>query len=102
MGHAVEHDVETHRVALRREAEEELRVLRFTLPRIRYVGVVRHHHHQPAVLVGNAAEVRLRAELETLRGLAVVAAPETNRRNLRQLGKLEQGAVDWMRRIEIL
>src|SRR5512145_2375617 len=64
--HAVEDDVEPDGVALGREAEEELRVLGLALPGIRDVGVVRHHHHQPAMRVADAAKVRLGAQLVAL------------------------------------
>ena len=66
MRHAIEHDIKPNGIAIRREAEEELGVLPFTLPRVGDVGVVRHHHHQPAVLVADAAEVRLGAQLAAL------------------------------------
>ena len=59
MRHRVEHDVDADRVRLQRKAIEILVFFRFALPTIRDVRVVGHEHHETAVVVEDAAEVRL-------------------------------------------
>ena len=55
---------------------------------------MRHDHHVASLRVGDAAQVRLATELETLRRLPVVLIPEIDRRDLRQLLEVEQHAPD--------
>src|SRR3954471_15813773 len=77
MCHPVEHDVDADGVAVRRELVEVFLALAFALPRIGDIGVVGHHHHQPALVVGDAAEVHVRAVLAALRRAAGLH-PETD------------------------
>ena len=57
----MEENVDAHGVPVRGELVEERRVLSFTFPRIRDVGVVGHHHHDSALLVAHGPEMRHRA-----------------------------------------
>src|SRR6185436_14554000 len=82
VGEGVERDVDADGVAVWREAVEVLLVLAFALPGVGDVGVVGHHHHQPAVLVLDAAEVHVRAVGAALRGAAVHLIPAVDRRHL--------------------
>src|SRR5499427_2912660 len=81
MCHPVDHDVDADGVAVRRELVEVFLALAFALPRVRDVGVVGHHHHQPPFLVGDAAEVHVRAVRSPLRRAAGLD-PETDVRDL--------------------
>src|SRR5688572_29376949 len=73
--HRVEQDVQPDGVAIGRELEKILRVGGFTLPRVGDVGVVRHQHHDPAIAIGDGANVRLGAVCSQLGGAAAHSAP---------------------------
>src|SRR5438876_577584 len=67
MCHRIEHNVDTDRVSRHREPLEVVRTFAFTLVGVAEIGVVRHHHDQPALGVVDAAEVRHRAVFAALR-----------------------------------
>src|SRR5215216_5366228 len=96
MCHRVHHDVDADRVAPWREFVEESRVLTFAFPRVGDVGVMRHHDHDVAVLVGNGTEIRRGALAPAFGGGAAVRTPELDRGYLRQLVHLELRAKDWV------
>ena len=55
----MEGHVDPEGVGADREPVEELVVLALALPPVRDIRVVRHHHKQPAMLVGDASEMRV-------------------------------------------
>ena len=67
---------------LERELQEELLILAFALPRVADVGVVRHHDHHPAVLVGNHPEVRRAGCRSRAPGVPPLRPPEVDARDL--------------------
>ena len=92
MRHRVEHDVDADRVRLQRKAIEILVFFRFALPTIRDVRVVGHEHHETAVVVEDAAEVRLGGlEASLRRAPPARAAPIMNRGNLRDFADRIEG-----------
>src|SRR5262249_20676753 len=77
----VQDDVDTDGVAVRREFVEVFLALALALPGVGNVGVVRHHDHQSAVVVGDPAEVDGRTVTTALR-CAAGLNPEADVRDL--------------------
>src|SRR5450432_3473192 len=75
MSQRVDHDVDADRVAVRREAVEVFLALALALPGVGDVGVVRHDDHQPTALVGDGAEVGVRAVGAALGDATAAAHP---------------------------
>src|SRR5436309_2061924 len=98
VGERVQNDIHPNRISVGGETLEVLSVLALALPRIGDVGVVRHHYHQPAAFVGDAAKIGVRTVVHprTLRDTAAVAIPELNRRHLWNRLYIVEGVHDLM------
>src|SRR5215471_4459832 len=81
MGQRVEHRVDAERVSIRTEIDEVGGVIALAFPGIAVVGVVRHQHNHPALLVDDGTRVRGGAVGAALRG-APGAKEEIDRWNL--------------------
>src|SRR5688572_22214812 len=57
VGERIQQHVDADGIAIGRELIEEARVLSLTFPRVRYIGVVRHEHHEPSAAVADSAGV---------------------------------------------
>ena len=55
--HRKHRSVDPHSVGIGRESVEEVFVIRFALPAVRNVGIVRHEHENSIVLIDNRAQV---------------------------------------------
>src|SRR6266498_1203302 len=77
--HSIQDGVDPNCVPSRREAFEVFLALAFALPRVGDVRVVRHHDHESALLIDNAAVIGIRAIRSAFRHTPAAPCPELNR-----------------------